>query len=103
MTFTWDRSATQMATSCLRNKPTLVTNEMDKIRVTLYVVPDCRLCADERAWLKQHKIDCGESDVENDFRSLRAMYGLTRQLFVPVFKLNGRALVLTSYVELAEF
>jgi len=76
---------------------------MDKIRVTLYVVPDCPLCADARAWLKQHKVDYVERDVENDFGALRAMYGLTRQRFVPVFELNGRALVRPSDVELAEF
>jgi len=75
---------------------------MDKIRVTLYVVPDCPLCADARAWLKQNAVDYVERDVANDFGSLRAMYGLTRQRFVPVFELNGRALVRPSNDELED-
>ncbi len=76
---------------------------MDKIRVTLYVVPDCPLCADARAWLKGHGVDYLERDVANDFGALRAMYGLTRQRFVPVFEAKGRALVRPSDEELVEF
>ncbi len=76
---------------------------MDKIRVTLYVVPDCPLCADARAWLKGHGVDYLERDVANDFAALRAMYGLTRQRFVPVFEAKGRALVRPSDEELVEF
>ncbi|MEP6706730.1 MAG: glutaredoxin family protein [Pyrinomonadaceae bacterium] len=76
---------------------------MDKKRVTLYVVPNCPLCVDARAWLRGHRVDFLERDVANDFGALRAMYGLTRQRFVPVFELNGRALVRPSDEELAEF
>ena len=103
MTSTWDHTVTQLATSCLSNKPTLVTSEMDKIRVTLYVVPNCPLCADARAWLKQYGVDYVERDVANDFGALRTMYGLTRQRFVPVFEANGRALVRPTYKELEDF
>ena len=91
-----------MAVSCQRKKPTLVTSEMDKIRVTLYVVPDCPLCADARAWLKQYGVDYVERDVANDFGALRAMYGLTRQRFVPVFEAKGKALVRPSDEELED-
>ncbi|HEY3026146.1 MAG TPA: glutaredoxin family protein [Pyrinomonadaceae bacterium] len=75
----------------------------DQKSVTLYVVPNCPLCADARAWLKRHGITYVERDVANDFGALRAMYGLTRQRFVPVFELNGRALVRPSDEELVEF
>jgi glutaredoxin len=72
-------------------------------QVTLYVVPDCPLCADARAWLQEHQVAYRERDVANDFGSLRAMYQLTRQRLVPVFEASGRALVRPSDEELAEF
>ena len=75
---------------------------MDKTPVTLYVVPDCPLCADARAWLKQHEVDYVERDVANDFGALRAMYELTRQRFVPVFEVKGKALVRPSDDELED-
>jgi glutaredoxin len=70
--------------------------------VTLYVVPDCPLCARARGWLKQHGVDYLERDVAGDFGALRAMYKLTRQGLVPVFETNGRALVRPTDDELAE-
>jgi len=71
--------------------------------MTLYVVPDCPLCAHARSWLKQHSIDYIERNVAADFGALRAMYELTRQRLVPVFEANGRALVRPTDSELAEF
>ena len=71
--------------------------------VILYVVPDCPLCAHARAWLKQHDVPYLERDVKNDFGALRAMYGLTRQRFVPVFESEGRALVRPGDDALADF
>jgi glutaredoxin len=71
--------------------------------VTLYVVPACPLCAQARAWLKQHSVSFVERDVAHDFGALRAMYRLTRQGLVPVFAREGRALVRPSEQELAEF
>lgn len=61
--------------------------------VTLYVVPDCPLCARARAWLNEHGISYVECDVANNFGALRRMYELTRQRLVPVFEIEGRALV----------
>jgi glutaredoxin len=61
--------------------------------VTLYVVPDCPLCARARDWLNEHGISYVECDVANNFGALRRMYKLTRQRFVPVFEVDGRALV----------
>jgi glutaredoxin len=61
--------------------------------VTLYVVPDCPLCARARNWLDEHEISYLERDVANDFGALRRMYELTRQRLVPVFEVEGRALV----------
>jgi glutaredoxin len=72
-------------------------------QVTLYVVPDCPLCADARAWLQEHQVAYRERDVANNFGALRAMYQLTRQRLVPVFEASGRALVRPSEKELAEF
>jgi glutaredoxin len=71
--------------------------------VTLYVVPDCPLCAEGRAWLKEHDIAYRERDVANDFGSLRAMYALTHERLVPVFEVSGRAMVRPSDAELAAF
>jgi glutaredoxin len=71
--------------------------------VTLFVVPDCPLCAEVRAWLKEHHIAYRERDVANDFGSLRAMYELTRQRLVPVLAADGRALVRPDEAELAAF
>jgi len=71
--------------------------------MTLYVVPDCPLCAQARSWLKQHSIDYVERNVAGDFGALRAMYKLTGQRLVPVFEANGRALVRPTDAELAEF
>jgi glutaredoxin len=73
------------------------------MKVTLYVVPDCPLCARARAWLKSHDIEYDERDVANDFGALRAMHRLTKQRFVPVFEANNRALVRPSEAELTEF
>jgi glutaredoxin len=70
--------------------------------VTLYVVPDCPLCAHARGWLKSHGIAYAERDVANDFGALRAMHRLTRQRLVPVFEARGRALVRPTEAELAE-
>lgn len=70
---------------------------------TLYVVPDCPLCAHARSWLQQHGVDYVERDVAGDFGALRAMYELTRQRLVPVFEANGRALVRPNDAELSEF
>lgn len=71
-------------------------------QVTLYVVPDCPLCADARAWLKEHQVAFRERDVANDFGALRAMYEVTRQRFVPVFAARGQALVRPTEAELAK-
>jgi glutaredoxin len=71
--------------------------------VTLYVVPDCPLCAHARSWLKQHGVDYQERDVAANFGALRAMYKLTRQRLVPVFEVEGRSLVRPSDEELAGF
>lgn len=61
--------------------------------VKLYVVPGCPLCARARDWLNKHGISYVESDVANNFGALRRMYKLTRQSLVPVFEVDGRALV----------
>ena len=71
--------------------------------ITLFVVPNCPLCAHARAWLARHEINFVERDVQQDFGALRAMYRLTRQNLVPVFARDGRALVRPSDKELAEF
>ena len=71
--------------------------------VTLYVVPDCPLCAHARDWLSHNGIKYSERDVANEFGALRSMYALTRQRLVPVFEAKGRALVRPTEVELAEF
>ena len=70
--------------------------------VTLYVVPDCPLCASARRWLERHGIEYMERDVANDFGALRAMHRLTRQRLVPVFEVNGRALVRPLEEELSK-
>jgi glutaredoxin len=77
-------------------------NAQPEITVTIYVVPDCPLCAQARAWLKNHGIEYAERDVAHDFGALRAMHKLTRQRLVPVFEARGRALVRPSEAELAE-
>lgn len=74
---------------------------MSQLLVTLYVVPDCPLCAGARLWLEEHGVDYFERDVARDFGALRAMYKLTRQRFVPVFQAKGRALVRPTDNELA--
>ncbi|MEO7971174.1 MAG: glutaredoxin family protein [bacterium] len=61
--------------------------------VNLYVVPDCPLCAQARDWLNGNGISYAEWDVANNFGALRRMYELTRQRLVPVFEVEGRALV----------
>ena len=71
--------------------------------VTLFVVPDCPLCANARSWLKEHGVDFVERNVAGEFAALRAMYRLTQQRLVPVFEANGRALVRPTNAELAEF
>ncbi|MBC7911464.1 MAG: glutaredoxin family protein [Pyrinomonadaceae bacterium] len=73
----------------------------DKMKVTLYVVPDCPLCARARSWLEGQSIEYAERDVASDFGALRAMYKLTRQNLVPVFEAKGRALVRPTEDDLA--
>ncbi|HEX9424668.1 MAG TPA: glutaredoxin family protein [Pyrinomonadaceae bacterium] len=79
-----------------------ITTLAKPAHVTLYVVPDCPLCAQARGWLEQHGVDYVERNVAANFGALRAMYKLTQQRFVPVFEANGRALVRPSDEELAE-
>lgn len=69
--------------------------------VTLYVVPDCPLCARARAWLRSHGLEFVERDVANDFGAWRAMHKLTKQRYVPVLEARGRALVRPTDEELA--
>jgi glutaredoxin len=71
--------------------------------VTLFVVPNCPLCAHARAWLARHEISFVERDVQQDFGALRAMYRLTRQNLVPVFARGERALVRPGDTELTDF
>lgn len=71
--------------------------------ITLYVVPDCPLCAHARQRLKQMKREYVERDIANNFGALRAMYQLTKQRLVPVFEVNGNALVRPTDEELANF
>jgi len=68
--------------------------------LTLYVVPNCPLCAEGRAWLHRHNIRYVERDVANDFGALRQMYKHTRQNLVPVFVTEDKALVRPSEDEL---
>ncbi|MDX6695648.1 MAG: Glutaredoxin [Blastocatellia bacterium] len=82
--------------------PTPSAPRMSQMKVTLYVVPGCPLCANARAWLQRHDIEYTERDVANDFGALRAMHKLTKQRFVPVFEARGRALVRPGEAELAE-
>ena len=77
--------------------------QTDATTVTLYVVPNCPLCANARAWLARHRIAYVERDVQNDFGALRAMYRLTRQNLVPVFARDSRALVRPTDKQLEEF
>jgi glutaredoxin len=74
----------------------------DQTAVNLFVVPDCPLCADARAWLDGHGISYVERDVANNFGALRRMYELTHQRLVPVFEVEGRALVRPTDEALAE-
>ena len=71
--------------------------------VTLYVVPNCPLSANARAWLTRRRISFVERDVQRDFGALRAMYRLTRQNLVPVFARDSRALVRPTDKQLEEF
>ncbi len=71
--------------------------------ITLFVVPDCPLCTHARQWLQQMKIEYVERDVAENFGALRAMYQLTKQRLVPVFEINGHALVRPTDEELATF
>jgi glutaredoxin len=75
----------------------------DQPTVTLYVVPNCPLCAYARERLSGSGVEFQERDVASDFGALRAMYKLTKQNLVPVVELNGRAVVRPSDEELAEF
>ena len=70
--------------------------------MTLYVVPGCPLCAQARNWLDEHAISYVERDVANNFSALRRMYELTRQRLVPVFEVDGRALVRPNDAALAD-
>lgn len=78
------------------------TAPAEALKVTLYVVPGCPLCARARAWLRSHDIEYAERDVASDFGALRAMHKLTKQRFVPVFEARGRALVRPTEAELTE-
>ena len=77
--------------------------DADADAVTLYVVPNCPLCANARAWLARHRIAFVERDVQRDFGALRTMYRLTKQNLVPVFARDTRALVRPTDDQLVEF
>ena len=80
-----------------------ITTSSKQAPVTLYVVPDCPLCAHARGWLKEHGVEYVERNVAGDFGALRDMYRLTQQRLVPVFEANGQALVRPTDPDLAEF
>ncbi|MBV9958387.1 MAG: glutaredoxin family protein [Acidobacteria bacterium] len=70
------------------------------MKVTLYVIPGCPLCARARAWLERHAVEYEERDGAKDFGAFRRMYKLTKQRLVPVFEAEGRALVRPGEEEL---
>jgi glutaredoxin len=72
------------------------------MKITLYVVSGCPLCARARAWLESLAVEYEERDVANDFGAFRRMYKLTKQRLVPVFEAKGRALVRPREEELRE-
>jgi len=74
----------------------------DQTAVNLYVVPDCPLCAHARDWLNENGVSFVERDVANNFGALRRMYELTHQRLVPVFEVEGQALVRPSEEALAD-
>jgi glutaredoxin len=71
--------------------------------VTLFVVPNCPLCTDARAWLARHQVAYVERDVKRDFGALRQMYRLTGQNLVPVFARGTHALVRPTDAQLKDF
>lgn len=80
-----------------------MANKSAPTLVTLYVVPDCPLCARARRWLTENRIIFIERDVAQNFGALRAMYELTKQRLVPVFEAKGQALVRPTDKQLADF
>lgn len=80
----------------------IMKDAFEKMPLVLYVVPSCPLCARAREWLDERGIEYVERDVAGDFGALRAMYKLTGQRLVPVFEMDGRALVRPREDELAE-
>jgi len=80
-----------------------MANKFAPTLVTLYVVPDCPLCARARRWLTENRIIFIERDVAQNFGALRAMYRLTKQRLVPVFEAKDQALVRPTDKQLADF
>jgi glutaredoxin 3 len=66
---------------------------MAKQPVTLYVVPNCPLCEDVRAWLRTNNVEFTERDVANEYPALRRMYKLTKQGLVPVIEVGDRTFI----------
>ncbi len=76
--------------------------ELWRLIVTLYTIPDCPLCADVRALLKEANVSFVERNVKNDFAAMRKMFKLTRQGLVPVVECAGTALVRPANGELMD-
>ncbi|MBX9691302.1 MAG: glutaredoxin family protein [Cyanobacteria bacterium] len=76
--------------------------QLDLEKITLFVVPDCPLCANTRHWLEENDFGFEELDVANDHGALRRMYRLTRQGLVPVVSKGDTTIVRPSSDELEE-
>ena len=70
--------------------------------LTLYVIPDCPHCESARSKLLELGLSFIESDVTKDYKSLRAMYKLSRQKLVPVLALDKTFLVRPSMTEIRD-
>ncbi len=70
--------------------------------LTLYVIPDCPHCESARSKLNQLGLSFIEKDVTKDYKSLRAMFKLSRQKLVPVLVSGTKFLVRPSVSEIRD-
>lgn len=62
-------------------------------KVIVYSTQTCPFCIMAKDWLRQHKIDFQDFDVERDNEKLKEMIQKSGQTGVPVIDVDGKVIV----------
>lgn len=63
------------------------------MNVTIYTLPTCHFCHEEKEFLKEHKVDFKEVSLENNKEAQDEMIKVSGQMGTPVSVIDGKVVV----------